>query len=582
MRWARLVWALLLLATATPAAAGAGSGGRSLVIESFHADLAVNRDGSLDVSETIQPRFAGSWNGIFRTIPVEYRTPQGLNFSLLLDLVDIQDETGRSLRYEQSRERHYRKIKIWIPGATDVVRTVVLRYRVRNGLKFLGEHDELYWNVTGDEWQAPIHSASARILLPQGATGVRAIAFTGAYGSRELAAQTDLDESGVSIRTTRSLGFREGLTVAVGWDPGLVHRPGPLEQMALFLRSNWPFGIPVGVLALMLGLWYTRGRDPRRRPIAPQYAPPEGLSPAEVGTLVDNSPDLRDITATLVDLAVQGYVQIQEHEEKTLLGLLAHKDYLFLMRKPPQDWERAKPHERMLLESLFAGGARPSVASTDLEHWFFRRLPILREQIFAGLLEHRFYLHRPDKVKQLCTVAGISLGLVVGVGGSVVGANLGLAPLTTIIAGVLSAGIVVGFGWIMPARTARGTRALEGVLGFEDFLTRVEGDRLQRMVKTPELFEKFLPYAMALGVEKHWAKAFEEICRQPPGWYQGRSVGSFHPRGFVSDLSDMSSRTAAAMSSSPRSAGGSGFGDGGSSGGGSSGGGLGGGGGGGF
>jgi uncharacterized membrane protein YgcG len=577
MRPACLVWALLLLVSTTPAAAGAGSGGRSLVIERFHADLGVNPDGSLDVAETIQPRFAGAWNGIFRTIPVEYRTPQGLNFTLLLDLVDIRDETGRSLRYEQSRERHYRKIKIWIPGAADGVRTVVLRYRVRNGIKFLGEHDELYWNVTGDEWQAPIRSASARILLPQGTTGVRAIAFTGAYGSREQAAQVDLDEGGVSIRTTRPLGFREGLTVAVGWDPGFVRRPGLLEQTALFLRSNWPLGVPFGVLLLMLGLWYTRGRDPRHRPIAPQYAPPEGLSPAEVGTLVDNSPDLRDITATLVDLAVQGYLQIQEQEERKLLGLLAHKEYLFTMRKTPQDWERLKPHERMLLESLFAGGARPSVASTDLEHWFFRRLPILRDQIFAALLERRFYLQRPDRVKQLCTVAGIVLGLGLGVGGSVVGAGLGLAPLTTIIAGVLTAGIVVGFGWIMPARTVRGTRALEGVLGFEEFLTRVEGDRLRRMVKTPELFEKFLPYAMALGVEKHWAMAFEEIYRQPPEWYQGRSVGSFHPRGLVSDLSEMSSRTAAAMSSSPRSAGGSGFGGGGSSGGG-----LGGGGGGGF
>jgi uncharacterized membrane protein YgcG len=352
--------------------------------------------------------------------------------------------------------------------------------------------------------------------------------------------------------------------------------------VALFLRSNWLFGIPIGVFALMFGLWYTRGRDPRRRPVAPQYEPPEGLSPAEVGTLVDNSPDMRDITATLVDLAVHGYVQIQEHEEKKLLGLLAHRDYLFTMRKPPQDWERLRPHERMLLESFFAGGARPAVESTDLEHWFFRRLPILQGQIFAALIERRYYLHRPDRIRQVCTVAGISLGLVVGVGGGVLGANLGWAPLTAIIAGVVTAGIVVGFGWIMPARTVRGTRALEGVLGFEDFLTRVEGDRLQRMVKTPELFEKFLPYAMALGVEKHWAKAFEGICRQPPEWYQGRSAGSFHPRAFVSDVGDMSTRTAAAMSSSPRSAGGSGFSGGGSSGGGSSGGGLGGGGGGGF
>ena len=136
---------------------------RSLAIESFAADIVVNLDGSIQVTETIRPHFTGSWNGIYRTIPVEYRTPQGLNYTLLLAVQAITDETGSPLRYEQSRERHYLKLKIWVPGATNATRTVAIRYRVRNGLKFLDEHDELYWNVTGDEWRAPIPSASAHI-----------------------------------------------------------------------------------------------------------------------------------------------------------------------------------------------------------------------------------------------------------------------------------------------------------------------------------------------------------------------------------------------------------------------------------
>ncbi len=200
---------LLVLTTATTQAAPAA---RSLVIQEFDADILVNPDATIDVTEIIRPQFTGSWNGIYRTIPVEYRTPQGFNFTLLLDLTSATDDAGVALRHEQSRERHYVKYKIWVPGATDATRTVILKYRARNGLKFFEDHDELYWNITGDEWEVPIRSATARIHLPPGATGVRAVAFTGGYGSREQAARITPGESEVSFRTTRGLNFREGLT----------------------------------------------------------------------------------------------------------------------------------------------------------------------------------------------------------------------------------------------------------------------------------------------------------------------------------------------------------------------------------
>ncbi len=572
-----LLLALFLLATACPPYVDA----RSLIIESFDADIAINPDGTVEVTETIRPRFIGTWNGIYRTIPIEYRTPQGLNYTLFLDLQAITDDAGTPLRYEQSRERHYRKFKIWVPGATNATRTVILRYQAQNGLKFFEEHDELYWNVTGDEWQAPIRAASARIELPSGVTGLRAAAFTGVYGSREQAASVETGGSEVTVRMLRRLNFREGLTVAVGWDPGVVRRPGPLARFALFLRSNWMFCIPLAIFVVMLWPWYTRGRDPRRRPISPQYEPPEGLTPAELGTLVDNSPDMRDITATLVDLAVRGYLQIQEHEEKKLLGLRTTREYLFSLGKSVPAWKDLQPHERALLESLFAGGARDSVESTELENTFYARLPGIRDRIFNRLVERRYYTQRPDKVKHAYIIAGILVGFIVAVGGVFLSVSLGQSPVSAITAGILSAAIAIGFAWFMPARTLRGARVLEGILGFEDFLARVEGDRFQRMVKTPELFEKFLPYAMALGVEKNWAKAFEGIYREPPDWYRGGNFHTFNARSFASDLGHMSSRTAEAMASSPRSSGGSGFGGGGG-GGGSSGGGMGGGGGGGF
>jgi len=141
----------------------------------------------------------------------------------------------------------------------------------------------------------------------------------------------------------------------------------------------------------------------------------------------------------------------------------------------------------------------------------------------------------------------------------------------------LTAAVIIGFGVLMPARTVAGTRALEASLGFEEFLSRVESDRFKKMITGPEMFERFLPYAMALGVEKKWAAAFADIYSQPPDWYRGTGYRGFHPSVFVGDLSGMTRHAAAAMTSAPRSSGGSGF-----SGGGSSGGGFGGGGGGAF
>ncbi len=574
MRRHLLVLVALILAGATaPPAVQA----RSLVIERFAADIGVNLDGTLDVAETIQPHFIGSWSGIFRTIPVEYRTPQGMNYTLFLDRLSVTDDSGTPLKVERSWERHYLKIKIWVPGAADAIRTVILRYRVKNGLRFFDEHDELYWNVTGDEWQAPIRAVSARIRLPSGISGLRAVAFTGTYGSREQATSVEMDQDGVSVQSLRPLNFREGLTVAVGWDPGLIQRPGWLAEAALFLWSNWMLAVPLIVFAIMFGLWFTRGRDPRRQPIAPQYNPPEDMTPAEAGTLLDNSADIRDITATLVDLAVRGYLQIEEKEERKLLGLIPGQEYTFHLRKASAEWYPLRPHEQALLEAMFTGGARKSIDTSELEHSFFRHLPGIRDRIFDRLLERGYYGRRPDRIKAVFIVLGIALGVVLAFGGSLLSGLWGLSPLPALLGGLLSAASVVGFGWVMPARTLRGARALEGVLGFEEFLARVEGDQIRRMDKSPELFEKYLPYAMALGVEKAWARAFEEICRQPPEWYRGHHYDTFRPSGFVSNLTHMSTHTAAAMASSPRSSGGSGF-----SGGGSSGGGMGGGGGGGF
>lgn len=564
---------VLLLAAAAPRDAAA----RSLVIERFDVEVFVFTEAHIEVTETIQSRFTGAWNGIFRTIPVEYRTPQGFNYTLLLDVTSVTDDRGTPLKVEQSRERHYRKFKIWVPDARDATRTVILRYRVHNALKFFETHDELYWNVTGDEWEVPITSAAVRVRLPPGASGLRALAFTGAYGSREQRADVEITHSEVRVRMRRPLAFREGMTVVVGFDKGLVTEPGPAATALLFLRSNWAFLLPLGAFGLMFWLWYTRGRDPRLRPIAPRYEPPDGLTPAELGTLVDNSPDMRDVTATLVDLAVRGYLLIEEKEEEGLFGLWSGKEYVFHLRKKQEEWTDLLPHEYKLLNALFRKGMVTSVELSDLQNKFYKDLPDIRDRIFERLLHRRYYTERPDKAKRVYVVAGIIVGFTTFWAGGMISGMFGLAPGSFFAAAILTGLIIVGFGWFMPARTVLGGRALEGVLGFEEFLSRVEADRLDRTVKTPEMFEKYLPYAMALGVEKNWVRAFEHIYRQAPEWYRGPDGATFHPRTFVSDLGRMSTQAASAMASAPRSSGGSGFGGGGSSGGG-----MGGGGGGGF
>jgi uncharacterized membrane protein YgcG len=575
-----LVFLLGMLAGAS-AFAQSDYAGKSLVIESFHADVIVGKDGSIDVTETIRPRFTGSWNGIFRMIPVQYYTQQGMNYSLLLDLISITDEAGNKLEYSPSRQGQYLKLKIRVPGASDATRTVIINYRVENALRFFEEYDELYWNVTGDQWEMPIESASAKISLPEGVANLRGNVFTGAYRSTEQAAGIEIGKDMVSFQTSRPLNYKEGLTIAVAWNPGVVQRPSVLKRIYFFLRGNWIFFAPLLALVIMYRLWETRGRDPRLRPIAPQYEPPDKMTPAELGTLLDNSADMRDITATIVDLAVRGYMLIEE-VDNPLLGLISKKDYIFTLRKKREAWgDELQPHERKLLDELFSEGLRDKVAMTDLQNTFYSALPHIRDHIFDELLRRHYYLNRPDKVKQGYIGGGIALAFIMGIGGVVVGSMLGMAPGSFIAAAILTGIIILAFGWFMPARTYVGSRALEGVLGFEDFLNRVEGDRIERLDKTPQLFEKFLPYAMALGVEKKWAAAFANIYKEPPDWYHGGDfTRGFFVGNFVSNLNHMSTQTASAMASAPRSSGGSGFGGGG--GGGFSGGGFGGGGGGGW
>lgn len=585
---------------------------RTLTIQNFNEHVDVGKNGTIDVTESIDVRFTGAWNGIYRKIPVKYSTPAGFGYTLLLEPESITDDAGNALKYEQSEQGRYTEFKIYVPNAVDATHTVVIRYRVLDAINFnFSDHDELYWNVTGDEWDDPIESASAHIVLPEGVSGLHAIAYTGVYGSRAQDAQVTVNGNQIDIQTNQPLGFHEGLTAVVGFDKGFVSSPSALTKTWMFLRSNWPLFLPILTFVSMLWLWWTRGRDPRRNPIAVQYEPPDKLTPGECGALVDNEVNMRDITATLVDLAVKGYITIEQRQHEGLIHLGHHNDYIFHLKKQPAEWSTLRPHETGVLSGMFfsspsalasfAGRAyarniatmvanatgqdadstlQESVSLADMQNHFYVNLPSIRGSISDALVSDGYYTHSPNSVRQGYIFTGIIIGFLMVAGSNFLAGVTQSSRTAWAIAGIAVGAVICAFGWFMPVHTEQGVRALEKVLGFEDFLGRVEGDKIERMEKTPELFEKYLPYAMALRVDKKWTQAFSSIAMQPPSWFQGYYGSGFAPYLLLNDLNMMSMQAGTAMTSAPRSSGtfgGSGFGGGGGSGGG-----VGGGGGGGF
>ena len=592
--WASGFTAFLLAAAGLGFAAALTSGdadaaqARRLTITQFDATYRVRRDAVLEVEERITVRFDGSWNGIYRYIPIVYRLKDGKRHRIHLDLRSVEDDRGSPLRHEAKREGSLINIKTWVPGARDAERTLVYRYEVENGLRYFDDddslrwaHDELYWNVTGDEWEMPILEVRATVHLPEGATGVRGVAYTGRGGSTAQ----DYTQSGagttLTFESTRTLNRGEGLTVVVGWDPGPVQRPAALTRARWFFLEYMFVPFPFIAFALMLWLWREKGRDPELgRSIMPQYEPPQGMSPAEVGTLMDFRVDSRDLSATIIDLAIRGYLRIEEVASKRRTR---PKDHIIHVLKDPRDLGDLKEFEREVIEalrdlsSLEDGGH--SIRVSKLKQKFYKHVPTIRRSVLDLLITPpKLFTARPERVQG----AWVGIGIVVGVfsiGAAVIATALGIGRAPANLASMIAVPvIVIGFGLFMPARTLKGATMLKHVLGLREYIDRVDRHRLKHI--TLEHFETLLPFAAAMGLEEKWTEAFESIIKQPPEWYVSAHPTHFHAHIFSRSLGRMTTATGTALVTAPRSAsGGSGFSGGG---GGFSGGGFGGGGGGGF
>ncbi len=576
-RW--LLPALCLLAAVLPAAADRGG----YTIDRFDVELDVQSDSGLQVTERLEVLFSEARHGIYRTIPIRYTDPRGFQYGMGFKLIGVTDENGRSYGTRVRREGAYVNIRIGSASSTVNGRVVyVIRYRVTDALRRFDEFDELYWNATGTEWPTGIRVATATVRLPGPVeeSDLQTAGYTGRFGSNEKAVTIEtLDAGTIRFAAARPLKAREGLTVSVGWPHGLVTFPGPVAKAARFLSYNLVLIAPFLALGWLLYKYRSRGRDPEgARSVVVRYEPPKNLRPGEIGTLVDEKVDFRDITATVIDLAVRGYLKIEVTEEEQLFGLITSNETVFHRLKSGNDGELL-PYEKMVLDGIFQDG-EDSVKASDLANKFYKSVSTITKELYRRLTEQGYFAGDPSKVRTRYVAGGLGAGVAVFALGALWAAKGGgimpYSMIMSILAGVATFILFIAFSWAMPRRTRKGVEARSWALGFEEFTGRVEAENLEADRKR-NAFETLLPYAMALGVAKAWAKQFEGIYATggTPGWYVsgGSPHVGFSTVAFQRSLESSMTRAAQSMQSSPRSSGGSGSGGGGFSGGGGGGGG---------
>lgn len=578
MRRALAALAFLLLATATAAEER---------ILSWRSDIAVLPDSTLEVTETLLVRAEGDQirRGILRDFPTTYVDRRGMRVVTGFEVIEVMRD-GRPEPHRTERLANGIRVRIGEPEVylAPGEYTYAIRYRTDRQLGFFPDHDELYWNVTGNGWDFPIDSAAAVVRLPGNvpADAIRAEAYTGPQGAQGLDWQASTDAGMASFQTTRGLGPREGFTIVASWPKGVVSAPGTGERVRYALRDAWPALLAaMGLLLLVayyIRAWVAVGRDPPGRIVVPRYDAPQGQSPASMRYLRRMAYDDRCFAAAVLSLAVQGGLTI-EQEKSGLLG--RKRTYTLHSSRPASGGAAFSEDEARLHGQLFASST--SVELDDKNQVLLNAVKLghmkqLRKQFTPSLFRINGGWHG----------GGVVLTLLIG-GGLIWLANrAGFAPTwwfatkpgwIAIGAGVAALLTNLAFGRLLKAPTIAGRAVMDHIEGFRLYLDVAEGDELKLIDEPPlttELFERYLPAALALEVEQHWAERFSEVfatqaATHSPNWYRGDSWSTRDVARFSSGLGSSFSSAIASASTAPGSS--SGGGGGGSSGGGGGGGG---------
>jgi len=556
-------------------------------IESFHSDINIQPNGQVEVKEKIKYFFPLPKHGIIRYIPVKYAVKNAgsltgsYNVYLTLLGVSIEKENGQieTVPYQKDEKSGTANLKIGdsqkeVSGSV----TYLIDYRVARAINFSPtrlddtnrssggpagneNQDEFYWNVTGTGWEVPISTVSAEVHFPADIDPNiwKFTCFTGLLGSEQKECTEEASGSRSVVFGSRwELPAKEGLTIVAGFPKGVVTPPSVSENLYLILQHDLLVYlfllIPLVSFVVLFVLWFLKGRDPEGKDtIIPFYAAPDNLTPVELGTLLDEKADTKDISSCVIDLAVRGYLKIREIENRYLFGIFKGKPNYEIQLLRTDDL--IPESERKVFDAIFAAGSSPGkiVKLSDLQNTFPAALSGIKEGVYAGLVRKGYFPKSPERVRNTY----FFIGAVVGFLGIILFVNdSGIIGAGSMF---LTGAMIAVFGFFMPRKTAKGVDVYEKILGLKEYLKVAEEDRIKfhnAPAKKPEVFEKLLPYAMVLGVEKEWARQFEGIYVNPPAWYEGSptrsgqagsSLTGFNTLYLVSSLSNFSNTANAAM-----------------------------------
>lgn len=572
----RKTWFLVgtLLVLVSLATTKARADVNDFVINDFHGRYELNNDvrgGRMNVTESIELTFSDQNHGILRAIPTDYK---GSSLQLEVRSVSRDGQTEPYTTYGQSGNE---VLKIGDADKTVTgSHTYEIQYTMRNIIAFYDDYDEWYWDVNGDQWGQPFENVTAEVVLPDDwelPESQEASCFTGSFGSTESACRPERTAPGYSFTASEPLGPGQTLTVVLPVSKGVFaprtradwFRDNALQLAGLASGAAFSF--------VIYRQWRRWGRDYTGRGIVvPEYEPPKGLSPAEVGLLYDYRVDSRDLTATIIDLALRGYVRIHDEEKKRFGLFTSHK---FSLELTKDTLNKLKQHEKKLLEAIFKDikvGEKQELAKISKPK-MQKAAKDIRSNLRTALTEQHGLLEETP-VKAWVILIGLSvvafLGVIFSGGGRGWLAGAGLTVISAVV-----------FGLLMRRRSHAGTAEYEKTKGLKLYMDTAEKHRLKMMQSverpyaepshTVEFFEKLLPFAVALGVEKSWARQFDDIYKDSPDWFAGNAAafGTVHFASHLSGgISSLNSSFSQSTASSGSGSGGGGFSGGGGGGGG--------------